>query len=189
MLAQSYETTIFDHNATTGLHFFVLPARSRKTPLPNDGAELAKELGMSNAVDVRPAFLAHALTALIPRPEPGPAVAEPYARLEAAYNAAASTPEFSFAQEVAFSRIVPWEGSPLSAESLAGIMTGGGAVAIGAKLGIVALGAAASGPALLFAAASGVFVIIAASEVGKGVGNALSAKIRSWMGVPPPANR
>jgi hypothetical protein len=95
-------------------------------------------------------------------------------KLQVAYSGAAVSPDFDFAQEVACARLLPWEASRLHSESLGSLISGGGAIAIGAKLGLAAVG--------------GIVMVYGATEATKPVaaeiGRAVAAKLRDWMGLP-----
>jgi hypothetical protein len=92
--------------------------------------------------------------------------------LRSSFINAGQSPHFAFAQQVAFSHVVPFEASPLTDEVLASIITGSSVVAIGAKLGILAFGVT-SGLALLVAAAAGIVVVVASVEPGKAIAKRL----------------
>ncbi|WP_141340267.1 hypothetical protein [Bradyrhizobium sp. USDA 3458] len=185
-IPQSYETIVFDEGRTYGFHMFVVPWRSVPPTFSNKSIELlSKDIKLTDPIDISPAYLPHALTALVPEGDPLPNV-ESFNELRVAFGAAGRRPEFKFAQQVAFARIVPFESSPLTAEALASILVSGvagaGAVGIGAKLGIVAFGAT-TGPALLLAAAGGIVVVTLASSAGTEIGKGIAAKVQEWMGI------
>lgn len=173
-LRQSYESTITNGNQT--LHFFVLPKRSFSTQKTYEPSSVFNDLTeFQELAQVDPAYTAHALAAILDQQSPssttprGPTIsAEKSDALRSSFINAGQSPHFAFAQQVAFSHVVPFEASPLTDEVLASIIAGSSVVAIGAKLGILAFGAT-SGPALLVAAAAGIVVVVASVELGKAI--------------------
>jgi hypothetical protein len=98
----------------------------------------------------------------------------------------------SFAQELVFSPVVPFEASPLSGKSVAEVITAAGGSAGGA-VGFYATG----DPLLLIVVPAGIILCGAATAFAKvihraaeGVGDALyigaRARVLRWLGVPDP---
>lgn len=175
-LRQLYETTIFNGSQT--LHLFVLPKRSFSPNKPYEPSSVLSEFlsEFQESARVEPAYTAHALAAILDqqspssgKPPPGPVISsEKPDALRSSFVNAGQSPNFAFAQQVAFEHLVPFEASPLTNEVLASIISGSSTVAIGAKLGILAFGIT-SGPALLVAAGAGIVVVVASVELGKAV--------------------
>jgi hypothetical protein len=186
-LNQSYETTAVARTGQ-GLHYFVLPKRSIESgqiPTIEEVTELAG-IKLSGEIEVNASTLAYALSALMSdkvmsSSDPPPALQTPEERLKAAFISASADANFRVAQQAAYERIVPFDSSPLGAVSLAEIatslITGGGAVYVGTKLGIATIAGAAAGPVLILTGAAVGIVIVcgakaAGETIGKGVGKA-----------------
>jgi hypothetical protein len=185
-LCQFYETEIADVRKGCALRLLTLPNRSLKAGLVfEDINSVATSLDLTLVESVRAAYLPHAFAALLQlaQVEPGRSWSEDVPeseKLRRAYQATGQQSRyFDFAETVAFTRVVPFEASLLSAESL-GSLTKAGRVGLGAALGILAAGgAAASGPVLLLYAGAGIIVVYAAPEIGQAFGD----KFRQLMGL------
>jgi hypothetical protein len=187
VVKQTYETTIVFPPAS-GLHIYVVPKRSFLNGKVPTIEELTTTFALkpTGRIDVTPANLANALTALMSKTVmQGPT---PEASLKTAFQNTNDS-NFAFAEHAAYARIIPSESSPFDLQSLGGLALGAGAIGGGIKVGlIVAAGVAAgvggvvSAPILLGSVASGVIIVVAANEIGKITGNEIGKKMLEWMG-------
>lgn len=154
-LPQTYETTIYDETGECGVTVLTIPARSfaRRPPSEHSVEETARDfLGLSveplgDVLYVGPEMILRILPAEIKR------LGEKDAHFFATY--------------VANARIIPFEQSPLGAESLANIAlksSRAGSIGIGATVGFIAAGPT---PFLLIAVPLGIVLCGAAVSFAK----------------------
>jgi len=209
---QSYETTVASASgAGMDLHIYVLPARSFATaPVPSiDSIVGDSDLNLTGVIDIRSSQLANALStimsasvmqgsSILPTPAglPTPVEGMPSdQRMRYALNTAEHASNFDFAEYAAYADIVPVESSPLHVDSLGNILRRikdvveiASAAGAGAKVGLLAAGAAAAGagvvtsPVLILAGGTvGVVLVVAGAAVGREIGRPIGEKIRDWM--------
>jgi hypothetical protein len=188
MPKQAYETTIV-YSPTEGMHFYAIP----RTAFPNEQVRdinlLVQDFPMNGVIDVLTASdLARGLAALISADKTmaaaPPTTAPPPLNLHLLFV----TPDPTMSQHIehaAYARIVPFASSPLELESIAGIFTGAGAVAVGVKLGLLVDGGTTLGPVMLLSASAGVLVVCTAQAAGKELGRFIARKVSSWLGLSP----
>jgi hypothetical protein len=155
-ITQVYETTILDTSGQFGFACMVIPSHATSVRLGEDRESsqglVAELLGLSVDSPSPPSLdLATMLAILIAR-EQGDETYENYIR---------------FSEYVSYARVIPFEQSPLGAESLAAIAANavkGGTVTIGTTIGFMAAGPT---PLLLITVPAGIILCGAAVSFSK----------------------
>jgi len=180
-LAQWYETTVFDRERRLAARFVVVPRRSLREPEaldfpPNAQHPLLERLG-PDVIDLggppAPSYLPAALMVTF-EPAEGLSSASLDDRIGAypTYYPEDRWELRRFAEEVVFSRVIPFEGSPLGADSLATILTEAPVgIGLGAYIGFVAAGERRV--LLFFTVPAGIIIVGAAETMAPGVGELL----------------
>jgi hypothetical protein len=129
-ISQLYETTIIDSKSNLSAHFVVAPARSlggRSYLFPGAGG-LFHELGLFRLADIPLGGVARSLAACLISEN----IDEFMRRFDAGFEEEIRQPSitprehFGFAEYLTFARVIPFEWSPLSTESLGHIVAASG---------------------------------------------------------------
>lgn len=205
---QLFETEIGVHGTSVAARFVVVPGRALDDPdllkRPRDLLDaLELELLKPLPVDTvqQPAAAAAAVPAVTPQTQRGVQLAltailaereslEAVGLLERMLEAPpaemswlASSDVVSLAEQMTTEPMVPFEASPLGAESLLAVIGKGSGPAIGAAVAVAAFGAT---PLLLVAVPAGMIVGGAALGVGEALQLGLRNRLLRLMGVRPP---
>jgi hypothetical protein len=179
-MLQMYETTIMSGESQHAMHVVVVPRRSEPTddnaePMrildaldlaklaPTNPSDLAKHLALMLSPDVSARDLPQALGTVTQGSDPS-------------YQPTPS--DVRFAEFVAFERVIPFEESPLSLESLAKIVTTATGAGLGAFVGFVAFG---SGPLLFVSVPAGMLICGAARGVAQALEEGLRERLLVWL--------
>jgi hypothetical protein len=92
----------------------------------------------------------------------------------------------TFAQQISFAQLIPFEESPLDLHSLGSIFSKPTVLGIGALVGFAAVGFAAT-PLLLVTVPAGIVIVGAAKGVGEALEKGLADRLQRFMGMPEPA--
>lgn len=194
-LAQLYETTILDRAAQRSVRFVVVPARAfEEWDLLADVGAMSSALDLELHLRLPTAFLLAPLVGAVLAAEASPAE-EAMATVKSAFEMMRRQPGRSsfdidgsllrFSERVTFEKFVPFERSPLQLESLAGLVSQGSGIGMGAAAGLVAFW---GNPMVLVAVPFGMIIGGAAKGVGLALGRGLYQKTLRLMGAdsPPP---
>src|SRR5262249_29369501 len=86
--------------------------------------------------------------------------------------------DLRFAEKVSFEPLIPFEGSPLTSESLAKLATTATGAGFGAFVGFVAFG---SGPLLLITVPAGMVICGAAKGIAQALEDGLRDRLLRWI--------
>jgi hypothetical protein len=170
--ARYFESTIVSDDGSLTAHLFAIPANYLPVNREHLNAESASELLGFTMIDAArsPSTLPYAIAAVLLSASPEQAAKDFRELVELPTENAFSKlerPVAVFSQQIAFERVVPLELSPFDLQSLASLVTGGGAAGAGIAIGLaVALGH----PIVLVAAPVGIVLVVAAPKWGTKVG-------------------
>jgi hypothetical protein len=173
-ISQVYETTVTDVDTGLSASFVVLPKRCASFEPTDDSArELSELLGLEYLAPLRTGGLntiASMLLTYDPAADSGRDARELIAAIQERYKNTSAEHQ-DFADYVYMSRIVPFESSPLSAESLGSLVTSASGVGMGAYAGFII---ASSTPMMFVLVPAGMILFGAAA----GVATALEQGLR-----------
>jgi hypothetical protein len=179
-MLQMYETTIMSDDSEHAMHVVVVPKRSQPQGGDVRADRVLEELDLTKLAPTDASSLARHL-ALVLSPKV-PARELPQALGAATQGGAPSfqpTPEdVRFAELMSFERVIPFEESLLSPESLAKLATTATGAGLGAYVGFVAFG---SGPLLLIAVPAGMVICGAARGVAQALEEGLRERLLRWL--------
>jgi hypothetical protein len=177
-LAQTYETTILS-DSEHSFQALVVPARSMPSGQNSQSDEIFKALELKILHDATPANLARDMAVLL---TPELKAGELTDRLIRAANLGSkeepSPDDAKFAAMICFDTVIPFENSPLSAESLAKLVTHASGPAIGAFVAFVIFG---STPLLFVAVPAGMIICGAAKGVATALEEGLKKRLMHWL--------
>lgn len=187
-MLQMYETTIMSDDSPHAMHVVVVPGRSEPMGDSAQPDRLLKALGLTKLAPADASNLAMQLALVL---TPGlPAHDVPQALGAAMQGYFPSLPlspdDVRFAEIAASERLIPFEQSPLSLESLGRLVTTAGGAGVGAYVGFVAFG---SGPMLLITVPAGMMICGAARGVAQALEEGLKDRLLTWIkghGAEPP---
>lgn len=177
---QIFESTIFSDTTDQAVHVLVAPARSFVEPGDLKSPEdLISELELTRMGPVSPTNLVFALEAMVGVDECGRETPERVfeflrAQTVPVTQATQAPPGVTFAEQVAFSELIPFEQSPLNLESLAGLVTKATGVAMGAYAGFVL---SAGTPLIFVTVPAGMIIFGAAAGVAKALEEGLRERL------------
>jgi hypothetical protein len=175
---QTYETTILS-NSEHSFQAIVVPARSMPSGQDSQSDQIFKALELRKLHDATPTNLARDMAVLL---APGLTADELSDRLIRAANLDSkeepSPDDSKFAELICFDTVIPFENSPLGAESLAKLVTNASGPAIGAFVAFVICG---STPLLFVAVPAGMIICGAAKGVATALEEGLKKKLVSWL--------
>lgn len=172
-IAQTYESTIVDAASGISAHVMVVPARSLPSPLPEDAKDLFEQLGLRLVARLRPAGLSmYVLSVLSPDPLHQPEDPDRPPIIKVPDNVTAE--QLEFAEYLTCARVVPFEESPLSAESIGSIVTKASGTSIGAFMGFVVAG---NTPLLFVFVPAGMILFGAAAGVASALEQGLRERV------------
>lgn len=181
---QFYETTIYNRDARRGFTYVTIPARAVPDVTLLEVESVGDSLGFERILRVEPIeqwsapFLFDA--ALGRYPDFPFAFDFPFIFERGAPPPRRGRGPSDFAQYLAYERVVPFETSPLSAQSFASVLGAGGGV--GGAVGYYATG----DPLILVAVPAGIIICGAAAGVADALRIGLRARILEMMGVDDP---
>jgi hypothetical protein len=167
---QIFESTIFSDTNDQAVHVLVAPARSFVEPGDLKSPEaLIGELDLKKIGSVSPTNLVFALDAMVGIDECGresPEGALEFLRAQTVpiTHATQAPTDVTFAEQVAFSDLIPFEQSPVNLESLVGSAPKATGVAMGAYAGFVM---SRGTPLILVTVPAGMIIFGAAAGVAK----------------------
>jgi hypothetical protein len=174
-LTQWFETVIDNADLPQdvgGFRFVFVPSLRDSGEFPSAG-EVAHELELEYLADIASATtLPSVLAAVLLGRDAAAAVDVPWQANDVEREIAL------FVENVAFSRLIPVQSSPLDLQSLASVLTTGSGVAIGAWAGVVASGGT---PLILITVPVGMIIGGAAAGVGRALEAGLEEKLRTWI--------
>ena len=166
---QIYETTVAEPGLGLSFHYVVVPVRSFPEGELPEAWELAGELDLDWRYEVATVSdLPLAIVQVLRDEDLGD------------FEEARRAPEREFAETLAFGEVVPFELSPLGAESLAGVVLKGGGIAAGAAVGIASGGPT---PLLLITVPAGMILCGAAAGVAAALEQGLRQRLLRRLGV------
>jgi hypothetical protein len=177
---QIFESTIFSDTTDQAVHVLVAPARSFVEPGDLKSPEaLIRELDLKKIGPVSPTNLVFALDAMVGVDECGresPEGVFEFLRAQTVPIAhpTQAPPEVTFAEQIAFSDLIPFEQSPLNLESLVGLVTKATGVAMGAYAGFVMSGGT---PLIFVTVPAGMIIFGAAAGVAKALEEGLRERL------------
>ncbi len=181
-ITQMYETTLTDTETTISFSYIVLPSRSLpKTDYSE--SELLVALGLKDPIYIPSDLIPIMLTILL--------LAGDSDKVISHYNSMFTDDDclnvplevfkskaHRFAQHLAFSRVVPFEQSPLELDSIANLVTNASGLGVGAYVGFVTVGVS---PLLFLTVPAGMILCGAASGVAKALEEGLRRRLMSLL--------
>jgi hypothetical protein len=182
-LVQWYDTTVADRDQDATARFLVVPARSVPSPeLLANRTALMQRLGLQSIQDlVSPSFLPHAFLAVLTAETADDAKQRLEALLSSPQAFADTPPDLrSFAEQLAFAPLVPFEASTPDLTAIASIVAkaAGAGYAVGAVVGVVASGPT---PLILVTVPAGMIICGAAAGVAKALEEGLYERLIGWI--------
>lgn len=174
-ITQFYETTIHDSELDLAAAFIVVPGRSLPAHLSmSEPYGLLDALGLPLAATIQPGWLVRAVASSLSQEssqflqywpseghltQPLPPIANRYYR---------------FAEYLTMAEVVPFEGSPLSAESVGNLITTASGVGLGAYTGFIVAGGS---PLVFVLVPAGMIVFGAAAGVARALEEGLRERV------------
>lgn len=187
-LLQFYETTVTSDISSHEARFLTVPHRSIDGNQSAQSVDaVLEELGLRKIADVQPSNLGHALAVLLSPSATdnmeGELIRAAMGQQAPHTNAIVAAADITFAELVAYTDVVPFETSPLSAQALVKFVTTASGGALGAYAGFVAFGAS---PLLLVMVPTGMILCGAAKGVADGLEHGLRERILKLFKVKAP---
>lgn len=168
-VAQFYETTVVDDDLGLAARFVAVPGRFLPEKIdPIEPQGLIETLGFDQVVPIEPGWLVRGVASALAAESPAFLEYWPQ-RLDAVDNR-----HFRFAEYLTMARVVPFESSPLTAESIGNLITTTTGVGLGAFSGFVVAG---SSPFIFVLVPAGMILFGAAAGVGRGLEEGLRDRI------------
>jgi hypothetical protein len=126
-LSQIYETRLIHLESRKSIWALIVPARSfRAKSGHNLGLLAISKLGLKKVISIRPSNLPFLIASMLVSEDQGSTdyrIRECVKAVNGQTQSLLETPEFEFAEQIAFSNIIPFEHSPLSQDSLASLVS------------------------------------------------------------------
>jgi len=176
-----YETTLTDTESSLVFKYIVLPSRSipkTKNPVTDNLAAL----GLKDPIPISTPLIPLVLTALLVSEEANNVranLAELFTKesMNVPFELMRSD-AYLFAEHLAFSRVVPFEQSPLELDSIVNLVTNASGVSVGAYVGFVTVGVS---PLLFLTVPAGMILCGAAAGVAKALEEGLQERLMSLL--------
>ena len=142
-ITQYFETTLLDAEADLSAGVLVVPTRSfRDAGFASSPEDLIGALGMGIIGQIEPGWLVRSVATILAYPHDVEAVSDLPVAIRGDFSSnipTVSAQHYRFAEYLTMARVVPFENSPLSAESIGNIVSASG-VGLGAYAGFVVAG-------------------------------------------------
>lgn len=171
-IAQIYDTTIYDCESGWAARAIIVPRRSFANPTMLDQPrQLVRELELENIRTVAVGELTQTVVEVLEGS--GPEVGPRKGLESQSYPSHRMLPN-AFAEYLVSARIIPFEQSPLSAETIGSIAAASG---VGTGAAVALLVAAGASPFLLLLVPAGMIVMGAAAGIAKGLEKGLQKRV------------
>jgi hypothetical protein len=175
-MLQTFESTILSDSTKHSAHLLVVPKRTFLWQDQHvDANRIIQSLGLGEVMEVQPSHLVFSLSILL---SDKTAEQESVKRLNESLcnplNTELDPVDVTFAERVAFERMIPFEQSPIEMESLVNLVTSATGAGLGAYAGFVVFGSSPPSPLLFVAVPAGMILFGAA----KGIADALEQGLR-----------